>query len=198
MNQLSGDFLYHGTGIYSLAEIVRSNTMLEGVHWGRKGEPNGPRFSRWAEVAAKFILNSVHWGEGGIIVLDRIKLEKDFRLVDYVDVDLSGTPWPDEAEEVVVVTPQIGDLDRYLVSVVCLPAILAEAENPDQMDMAMSECGWPFEAEGPEGIVDGKAALLNLAGHTKLNAWIPPCGMPVTGNWEIKPSTTDPILHVKN
>lgn len=188
----SGARLYHGTGIYALAAIVESNELLEGTHWGRVGEPHGPRLSLRPEQAGRFILNSMHWGKGGLIVLDGEKLARDFPLVEYIDVDCRGERWPEEDVEIVAVTPKIVPLDRYLISVVCSPHVIQEATNPEQMQFAMDECGWAFDHDA-EGLALAGRALLWLLDHPLLNVQVPDIGLPVTRNWNVHTCARYPV-----
>lgn len=184
--------LFHGTGIYPLASIVQTDSLLEGTHWGRAGEPHGPRLSRTPSFAATFITNSMHWGEGGILVLDGDRLRAGYRIESYLDVDVGGEPWPDGESEEVVVTPCISALHRYIVSIVCDPAIIRAAMSEDLMQCAIDECGWSFNDEtfGP-----ARSALESLLTHPLLNAWVPEAGLPRQGNWELdSASGLPPIL----
>lgn len=170
--------LYHGTGIYALAAIIQSNMLHEGVHWGKDGEPHGPRTSRSFDAAATFIAYNMHWGEGGVIVLDRMKLAQDYAIKAYVDT-VSGDIKDNEQEEVIV-TDAIANLDRYLVSIVCDPEIIEAAKIADYLEGARQECGWAFDHEDD---TRARLALDDLLSHPKLNAWVPDCGYPIQGNW---------------
>lgn len=178
--QASRELLFHGTGIYSLANIVDVDRIDEGVHWRKPGEPRGPRFSRSAEVASSFVLNNIHWGEGGILVLDRQLLEADFKIVRYTDKTCEGHLWPVDELEEVPLTASIPGLHRYLVSIVCDPEIIELAQSSELMADARNECGWGFEHEDDRLAVE---ALKRLASSPWLNRWIPSCGAPRMGNW---------------
>jgi len=178
--QSSREFLFHGTGIYSLANIVDVDRIDEGVYWGKPGEPRGPRFCRSAEVASSFVLNNIHWGEGGILVLDRKLLESDFQIVRYTDRTCEGHDWPVDELEEVPLAASIPRLHRYLVSIVCAPEIIEHAQCPMLMADARNECGWGFEHEDDQLAVD---ALKRLASSPWLNRWVPACGAPRMGNW---------------
>lgn len=104
--------LYHGTSLHSVAMILASNSLDEGVHWGRPGEPNGPRLTRDFRIAWSFAGNS-EWGQGGVLQLSQTRLAQRYRIQPYQDVDMAGEPWSDEYEEVVI-TNSIQPLDRYL------------------------------------------------------------------------------------
>lgn len=175
--------LFHGTGIYPLAAIVASDSLLEGVHWGRPGEPHGPRLASDVLTASKFILYSMHWAEGGLVVVDEERLRRDYNLVSYRDTDCTGEHWKDEVGEVVVETPAVVGLSQYLVSIVCDPRVIEEAMKLENMEGAVAECGWAFEDESEIGILQAKHALERLAAHPKLNAWVPGTGFPLHGNW---------------
>ena len=176
--ETEGTHLYHGAGAYALAAIVQSNTLLEGVYWGKPGEPHGPRTSRSFTAASAFITYNVHWGEGGVIVLDRIALARDYAIQSYVDT-VSGDYMEKEQEEVIL-AKAVTNLDRYLVSIVCDPEVIKTAKLTDCLEAARSECGWAFEHEEDDL---ARAALDQLLVHPKLNAWVPAEGYPFHGNW---------------
>lgn len=177
-NKQAPAYLYHGTGAYALAAIAQSNVLWEGVHWGKPGEPHGPRTSRSFKAASEFITYNMHWGEGGVIVLDRAKLARDFTITAYVDT-VSGDLKAEEQEEVIL-TKTVPDLHRYLVSIVCDPEVIKTAKLTDCLEAAKSECGWAFEHEDDALAC---AALDALLAHPKLNAWLPTEGYPFHGNW---------------
>lgn len=178
---MSGSFLYHGTGIYALAAIIESNCLNEGVHWGKPGEPHGPRLSRDYGVAKSFITYNLHWGEGGVLVFDRERLAKDYRIVSYTDTQYGGEAWESDEAEEVVLTPSLVDLSRYLVSIICAPHFAEIACRPENLLGAKDECGWAFE-HADDALAIG--ALRSLARHSKLNCWLPEDGLPSMGNWQ--------------
>lgn len=171
-------YLYHGTGVYALAAIAQSNALHEGVHWGKPGEPNGPRTSRCFTAASTFITYNMHWGEGGVIVLDRAALARDYAIEAYVDT-VSGDTMEKEQEEVIL-AKVVANLERYLVSIVCDPEVIKTAKLSDCLEGARSECGWAFDHEDDDL---ARAALDQLLVHPKLNAWVPSEGYPFHGNW---------------
>lgn len=176
--------LFHGTGIYCLAAIAHSDQLIDGGHWGKPGEPHGPRTSRDFEIAAGFIGYNVHWGEGGVLVLDRAALNQDYQTVPYRDSCYTGEQMPDEQEEAII-TAAVVDLHKYIVSIVCDPAIIQAARDPEMMRWAMAECGWPFHDDEGTGFAEAKAALDALSQHAKLNAWAPESGYPYMNNWDL-------------
>lgn len=178
------DRLFHGTGIYALAAIVGDNTLEEGTYWGKPGEPHGPRTTESFDVAASFISYNMDGGEGGVIVLNREALARDFQLVNYRDHCYDGEPMSDE-KEVAIIAPSVADLDKYIVSIVCDPAVIRLAHNRTNMDEAMQDCGWAFANEGDAGEDEAKVALQSLLNHPKLNAWVPESGYPLQSNWDI-------------
>jgi len=46
--------LYHGTSIFNLYYILQSNKLVAGAHWGKPGEPHGPRLTKDPTVAMEF------------------------------------------------------------------------------------------------------------------------------------------------
>ena len=183
--------LFHGTGIYALAAIAESNTLSEGIHWQKPGEPRGPRTSQCFDIASGFITYNVHWGEGGVLVLDREALARDYDLVEYRDSCYTGELMSDE-REIAIITSAVKNLDKYIVSIVCDPAIVPLALDEENVQAAIQECGWAFESEGEEGINEAKAAFAALLCHPKFNAWIPESGFPHHGNWEMRKKSPSP------
>lgn len=176
--------LFHGTGIYCLASIVALNSLREGCHWGKPGEPHGPRLSEDYDCAEKFINYNMYWGEGGLLVLDRDLLGKDYKLQVYADRMYTGEPMPNE-REVAVITRAVKKLDRYLVSVICDPAIITEAHSREWMDVAMNEGGCPYECD-EGGVQEAQADLRVLLASPLLNKWMPDGShFPRQDNWEL-------------
>lgn len=165
--------LFHGTGVYGLAAIAQSNTLEEGVYWNKPGEPHGPRTSESFEAAATFIEYNMYWGEGGVIVLDRDLLEQDYPTVKYIDTVCDDVLVAEQ--EVAILTPKVVNLDRYLVSIVCDPAVIHTAKDEDNLQSALDECGWQFDHKDFELARQSLDALLK---HPKLNAWVPESGFP--------------------
>lgn len=174
------DFLYHGTGIYALANIIDENRLNAGTHWGKPGEPNGPRLSASALVAASFIQYNMHWGEGGVLVLDRRLLMKDYQVIRYQDKTYGGEDWGLDEEEHVPLTSCISNLSRYLISIVCDPAAIEMAQEPHNLIDAKNECGWAFPHDDDQLAI---AALNRLSQHALFNRWMPLPAPPRMGNW---------------
>ena len=185
----SDDQLFHGTGIYALAAIARDNALQEGIHWGKPGEPHGPRTSESFDIAAKFIEYNMYGGEGGVIVLDRVALARDFQLLSYRDHCYDGEPMSDE-KEVAILAPSVLQLDKYIVSIVCDPAVIRVAHNRQHMDEAMQDCGWAFASQDDEGEEEARVALKALLNHPKLNAWVPNTGYPLQSMWDLSLKVT--------
>lgn len=165
--------LFHGTGVYGLAAIAQSNALEEGVYWNKPGEPHGPRTSESFEAAATFIEYNMYWGEGGVLVLDRDLLEQDYQTIKYVDTVCDDVLVAEQ--EVAILTPKVMNLDRYLVSIVCDPAVIETAKDEDNLQSALDECGWQFDHKDFELARQSLDALLK---HPKLNAWVPESGFP--------------------
>ena len=163
--------LYHGTGIYCLASILATQTLEEGVHWGKPNEPHGPRCSERFELAAAFIRYNFYVGEGGVLVFDWAALDRDYALCHYQDQYVTGEAMPNEGE-VAILTPGLPRVDDYLVSIICAPAIIQAAAQAERMTEAMNEGGWPYEMS-EAGTQAARQDLKRLAGHPKLNAGLP-------------------------
>lgn len=134
--------LYHGTCIYCLAAIVRDNALDEGCYWGKPGEPHGPRTTANFEVAKNFMLYGMHWGQGGILILDGSALLLDgLKVTPYRDSFHAGGLMPDE-EEFAIETSRLTRLRRYLRGIVCNDEALAFARDPETIRDAQSDCGW--------------------------------------------------------
>ena len=177
-----GEYLFHGTGMYCLASIIADNCLNEGAHWGKPGEPHGPRFSESFAAAADFILYNAHYGEGGVLVLDRKRLDADFPLQTYVDT-VAGESREDEME-VVAVTPSIANLEKYLVAVVVDPAFIEEMCADEFVETALSEGGWPYSTD-EEGIAQMRVAMQALRDHRLVNAVGAEADCPRHGNIEV-------------
>lgn len=164
-----GRYLFHGTGMYCLASIIADNRLEEGAHWGKPGEPHGPRLSESFASATDFITYNAYYGEGGVLVLNRQKLSEDYDLEAYVDT-VSGEN-RDEEKEIVAVTPSITNLEKYLVAVVFDPAYIDEMCTDEFFFLAWSEGGWPVQYSSDEaGAAEMTAALHALREHRLVNA----------------------------
>lgn len=139
---MSSKYLFHGTSIYALANIAHTNSLLEGAYWNKPNEPHGPRTTESFDVAKSFIEYACHWGEGGIIVLDREKLSEDFELVSYTDKTYEGGSFGQDEQEIAIITEEIADLSKYVVSFVCDPRVIEAAMLADNIEGATGECGW--------------------------------------------------------
>lgn len=91
-------YLFHGTGIYALAAIIAEDRLLEGHHWGHIDEPAGPRFSKRLDVAADFTLYKGNHIEGGVLVLDRSRLQVDYLLEGCALPRDGSQAWGEESE----------------------------------------------------------------------------------------------------
>jgi hypothetical protein len=123
------DALYHGTSMSGIVGILRDNAINEGVHWGRNNEPHGVRLTRSKQVAMSFAVEGLGGDEGAVIEFDPAKLAKDFKLQDYEDVDSRGDKWQQPEEEVVVLTPKITNVKRYITGIYLKPFSTSEAVN---------------------------------------------------------------------
>ncbi len=186
---MSCNILYHGTGMYTLAAILAEDTMFEGVHWGRKGEPHGPRFSRDYEMAKSFIANCTHWGQGGVLILDGDALARDFPVVSYRDVDCTGNHWSQDEQEEVVCTPSIPNLRKYLLGFAVDPAHIDLMLDPQYVEFAQEECGWPGDWDGRETALLKHLAALKT--HPLLNAHLPVGSSMPNNEGGIQPSAHD-------
>lgn len=182
-----GKYLFHGTGMYCLAAIIAGNQINEGAHWGKPGEPHGPRFSESFSVAADFITYNAYYAEGGVLVLDRQKLAEDYELRAYVDT-VSGESKHDE-KEIAVITPVIQNLEKYLVAVIFNPDFIEEMCADDFFDTAWSEGGWPSNYPTDHtGAADMKISLVALREHSLVNAIGTDEDIPRHGNIELASS----------
>lgn len=162
-----GKYLFHGTGMYCLASILSDNRLNEGAHWGKPGEPHGPRLSESFAAAADFILYNAHYGEGGVLVLDRKRLEEDYPLQNYIDT-VAGESREVEME-VVAVTPFIANLEKYLVAIVFDPAFIDEMCTEELVETAWEEGGWPYSTD-EEGAAKMRFDMQVLKDHRLANA----------------------------
>lgn len=167
--------LFHGTGIYCLANIVLEDRLFEGAYWGKFEEPHGPRLTASFEIARQFIEYNLDENEGGILVFDaRLILAP---IIAYRDSLYGGDAMPDELE-FALITPCLEQISGALRSVICSPRVIEEARTREFMECARNEGGWPF-GEQLGCFERANAALDSLAAHPKLNAWIPTgCELP--------------------
>jgi hypothetical protein len=181
IDSADGQYLFHGTGMYCLASIIADNRLDEGAHWGKPGEPHGLRLSESFAAAAEFITYNAYYGEGGVLVLDRQKLAEDYELQAYVDT--VGGESRDDEKEVVVLTPAITNLEKYLVAVVFDPAYIEKMCADDFFATAWSEGGWPASYSTDEiGAAAMTAALHRLCEHSLVNAVGTEADLPRHGN----------------
>ena len=164
--------LYHGTNLLFLAAIVQDDSLSEGVHWGREGEPNGPRLTRSYRVAMTFATDQ-ELEMGGVLVLDQQAIANRHKIAQYRDVDAYGNQWAaDEAEEVPL-TSELKPLSRYLLSVNADPAqIKFLMENEDYMSYGVEESEANV-VRAFETFDECRTALKNLLDHPKLNTMVP-------------------------
>lgn len=123
--------LYHGTNLISMAMIIQEDALSEGVHWGRPGEPNGPRLARSFKVSWDFAMHP-ETGQGGVLQLSQTKLAQRYRIVPYRDVDMHGDHWANETEEVVI-AKEIRPLSRYLEVIWLSDRVVETALNDHRM-----------------------------------------------------------------
>jgi len=190
---LSSKYLFHGTSIYALANIAHTNSLLEGVYWDKPNEPHGPRTTESFDVAKSFIEYACHWGEGGVIVLDREKLAQDFELVSHTDKTYEGGGFGQDEQEIAIIAEEIADLSKYVVSYVCDPRVIEAAMLDDNIEGAIGECGWCADwgdvwSAGlkDEHLAACKEAMDALANSPLLNASSEfNCGDTLRGEWEL-------------
>lgn len=164
--------LYHGTNLLFLAAIIQDDALSEGVHWGRKGEPHGPRLTRSYRVAMTFATDQ-ELEMGGVLVLDQQAMAHRHKIVQYRDVDVYGKQWAaDEAEEIPL-TSELKPLSRYLLSVNADPdQIKFLLENEDYMGYGVEESGANV-VRAFTTFDECRTALRNLLNHPKLNTVVP-------------------------
>lgn len=184
-------YLFHGTGMYCLASILDENRLCEGAHWGKPGEPHGPRLTESFAIASGFVTYNAYFAEGGVLVIDRQKLALDYPLLEYQDT-FDGKPGDDE-QEVVAITPVIEDISKYLVALVFDPDYLDELETMDFMETAWSEGGWPDRIPSDEdGAAIMKRWLDALRSHPLINAVGDESDIPRHGNIETRAAANSP------
>lgn len=118
--------LYHGTQLYLLAAIIKTDTLWQGAYWHKPGEPHGVRCTRRIEAAMSFAFDQEH--PGGILVMSWPKIAQRYKTIPYEDTHYNdddptqpGEKWGiDEAEEVVL-TAAIRPLSTVLESILMQP-----------------------------------------------------------------------------
>lgn len=174
---MSSKYLFHGTSVYAMANIAHTNNLSEGAYWNKPGEPHGPRTTECFDVAKSFIEYACYWGEGGVIVLDREKLAQDFELVEYEDKTYDGNDFGQDEKEIAIITPEIINLSKYVIAYVIDPRVIEAAMDKDNLESAVSDCGWVGDWGGVWGEEFGdqhlsacKTAMDALANSPFLNA----------------------------
>lgn len=123
----SQQHLYHGTQMSHLGLIIKSNSLDEGVHWGKPGEPHGVRCTRSLEAAKLFAFDQEF--PGGILVLNWPRLAQRYKIISYQDTQEDGESWnTDEAEEVIL-TAGIKPLSAFLEGILMQPQELQELRS---------------------------------------------------------------------
>jgi hypothetical protein len=163
-------YLFHGTGIYALSAIIAEDRLLEGHHWGHIDEPAGPRFSKRLDVAADFTLYKGNHIEGGVLVLDRSRLQVDYLLEGCVLPKDGSQAWGEESE-IAAVTKVIEPLSEYLVAILLEPAFVEQAMQQGFAENCWNMGGWPdaFPAD-TRGLDRMHGLLSDLLRHPLLNA----------------------------
>lgn len=112
-------FLYHGTSLPNALSILKFDSLAGGIHWGRAEEPHGPRLSSYVDEAWKFAEYTTSDSAYMMVMfkLDGKKLAQDYKVVEYLDVDHWGDPWPGEKEEFVPVTGRVTPLSKYILDI---------------------------------------------------------------------------------
>jgi GNAT superfamily N-acetyltransferase/RNA:NAD 2'-phosphotransferase (TPT1/KptA family) len=111
--------LYHGTSMSGIVGILRDNAMYEGAYWERENEPHGVRLTRSKQIANIFAIEGLSGSpsEGAIIEFNAQALAQDYKLMDYEDVDCRGEKWGKPEKEVVVLTPKIPNIRKYITAI---------------------------------------------------------------------------------
>lgn len=181
--------IFHGTGIYCLANIALEGRLRKSTHWGKWNEPDGVRLTTDYAVATSFIAVSAWWGEGGVLIFDRDHLDRQHRLKPYADTFYAGGMMQCE-HEIVIEQPEISLIDG-LVSIACDVGHIHTAADHEWMRFAMEEGGWPFEANDA-GMARCAEALQALQAHPALNVILPTGVPPQMSNWPVdQPSSTN-------
>jgi hypothetical protein len=109
--------LYHGTSMWGIVGILKSDSLDEGVHWNRPNEPHGPRLTKSYNVAKGFAIDGLGGDEGAIIEFNAAVLKKCYKLVEYRDVDCTGEHWKEDEEEITVVTDRITPVRQFVTAI---------------------------------------------------------------------------------
>lgn len=160
-------YLFHGTNIYCLSSIISDNRIDKGSFWGKKNEIDGVRTSLNYDISKNFIVYSMHWGEGGVLIFDYNKLEKDFKLSPYKDTYYGGDEMKDE-QEIVVEADFIRNLDKYLVSINCDEDVITWGMADENINDSINDCGWCYGVD-EKSIEQAKKNLIKLSENKKLN-----------------------------
>jgi len=119
LNENRPAYLFHGTFMWALLNIIHEDSLDKGQHWGRDNELDGVRLSRDIRAASLFANSDDGYSDGGILVLDQEKLRQQHKLQPYNDVDGGGNSWGASEAEEVAITHAIKPLSNYLVKIIC-------------------------------------------------------------------------------
>lgn len=139
----AGKYLYHGTPLDCLLNILKHNDLSTGMEWRKEGDRVAlTRSYAVAERFSSYSSGGSDWGYEAILVLDWAKLAHDYEIHPYIDTDHAGEKWTmDEQEEAVY--GAIRPLSKYLVSVNVDPAHLDAAMNdPEWVELCVDDKGF--------------------------------------------------------
>jgi 8-oxo-dGTP pyrophosphatase MutT (NUDIX family) len=124
--------LYHGTNISFAIEILKTESLSEGAHWGKKNEPHGPRLTKSEQVAWSFckyaMLDAAEMPGGVVFEFDGPALGEAYKLVEYHDTSYEGDSFGEE-EEVCAETKEIKPVARFIKAIHIDPIPDAELEE---------------------------------------------------------------------
>lgn len=156
-------FLFHGTNVYHLLNILRTNSLDEGVHWGKPDEPHGPRLTKSAKVAYSFgQYSSPDLGEEtptAILVLHTERLRQSYELVEYTDRTYGGDSFGQDEQEVVPITNRISPLTDYLKTVLVSRVDMKMAVDPEFLQFAIE---YPLIDKNIAGTINGPDDLKSM------------------------------------
>lgn len=166
-----GQFLFHGTPLDHLVNILRENAIMTGIDW--RGEGDRVALTRSYRVAEGF-------GEQGdfadyptVLVLNWEKLAASYHVIPHNDTDSDGDHWKnsrseDGTEQEEAVYGDIRPLSRFLVSVNVDPAhVHKAAADQSFIEWLIEEKGWVKTRRAAVAMTE---AVLR---HPLLNRWKP-------------------------
>jgi hypothetical protein len=147
-----GQYLYHGTPLDCVLNIIKTNTLNTGQEY--RGEGDRVALTRSYAIAEEFAGYSSggqEWGYRAVLVFDWAKLARDYEIHPYRDTYHGGGERNDEQEEAVY--GNIRPLSKYVVSI---------NVAPDEFKSAMNDADWIAMCLEEKSFIRSKRGLFGM------------------------------------